>query len=117
MRCWSSPDSTSSAAKRLPEEFRAAVYLADIEGYAYKEIAQIMGTPAVPASWFRHKRPPSPRLTPIFSYRAGRAATATTSRARKKRPTLSAAADVGPANAKIDVSERCLVAGRIVSGH
>ena len=44
-RRWGSPDSNSSAAKRLPEEFRVAVYLADIEGYAYKEIAQIMGTP------------------------------------------------------------------------
>ena len=29
----------------LPEEFRLAVYLADVEGYAYKEIAEIMQTP------------------------------------------------------------------------
>ena len=27
------------------EEFRVAIYLADIEGYPYKEIAEIMGTP------------------------------------------------------------------------
>jgi RNA polymerase sigma-70 factor (ECF subfamily) len=33
------------ALRDLPEEFRIAVYLADIEGYAYKEIAEIMGTP------------------------------------------------------------------------
>src|SRR5580704_6759145 len=32
------------ALRDLPEEFRVAVYLADIEGYAYKEIAEIMGT-------------------------------------------------------------------------
>jgi RNA polymerase sigma-70 factor (ECF subfamily) len=29
----------------LPGEFRVAVYLADVEGYAYREIAEIMGTP------------------------------------------------------------------------
>ena len=29
----------------LPEDFRLAVYLADVEGFAYKEIAEIMDTP------------------------------------------------------------------------
>jgi RNA polymerase sigma-70 factor, ECF subfamily len=33
------------ALRELPEEFRVAIYLADIEGYSYKEIAQMMGTP------------------------------------------------------------------------
>jgi len=33
------------ALRDLPEEFRVTVYLADIEGYPYKEIAEIMGTP------------------------------------------------------------------------
>ncbi len=33
------------ALRDLPEGFSATVYLADIEGYPYREIAEIMGTP------------------------------------------------------------------------
>jgi RNA polymerase sigma-70 factor (ECF subfamily) len=40
------PDSDVKAAlQSLPEDFRLAVYLADVEGFAYKEIAEIMDTP------------------------------------------------------------------------
>jgi RNA polymerase sigma-70 factor, ECF subfamily len=33
------------ALRDLPQEFRVAIYLADIEGYPYKEVAEMMGTP------------------------------------------------------------------------
>ncbi len=33
------------ALRQLPGAFRTVVYLADVEGYAYREIADLMGTP------------------------------------------------------------------------
>ena len=40
------PDSVvSDAMNALSPDFRLAVYLADVEGFSYKEIAEIMGTP------------------------------------------------------------------------
>jgi len=38
-------DEVKQALADLPESFRMAVYLADVEGFAYKEIAEIMETP------------------------------------------------------------------------
>lgn len=35
----------TEAMNALPPDFRLAVYLADVEGFSYKEIAEIMGTP------------------------------------------------------------------------
>ena len=40
------PDTEVMAAlQSLPEQFRAVVYYADVEGFRYREIAEIMGTP------------------------------------------------------------------------
>ncbi len=40
------PDSVvTEAMNALSPDFRLAVYLADVEGFSYKEIAEIMGTP------------------------------------------------------------------------
>lgn len=38
-------DEVKQAMADLPETFRMAVYLADVEGFSYKEIAEIMDTP------------------------------------------------------------------------
>lgn len=35
----------TEAMQQLSPDFRLAVYLADVEGFSYKEIAEIMGTP------------------------------------------------------------------------
>ena len=41
------PDSDiKRALHEIPEEFRIVVYLADVEGFSYKEIAEIVGAPA-----------------------------------------------------------------------
>ena len=61
------------ALHQLPGHFRTAVYLADIEGYGMKEIADIMGTPigTVTSRVYRARRqlrallPPPSRDRPI----------------------------------------------------
>ncbi|MDX1659008.1 MAG: sigma-70 family RNA polymerase sigma factor [Nitriliruptorales bacterium] len=40
-----SDDEIKQALADLPEQFRVAVYLADVEEFSYKEIAEIMDTP------------------------------------------------------------------------
>jgi|SRR5487761_442190 RNA polymerase sigma-70 factor (ECF subfamily) len=52
------PDSDIlSALHDLPDELQLAVYLADVEGYHYSEIALIMGTPVgTVASRLHHGR-------------------------------------------------------------
>ena len=41
------PDSDiKRALQEIPEDFRMVVYLADVEGFSYKEIAEIVGIPA-----------------------------------------------------------------------
>jgi RNA polymerase sigma-70 factor (ECF subfamily) len=40
------PDSdVKRALQEIPEEFRMAVYFSDVEGFSYKEIAEILGIP------------------------------------------------------------------------
>jgi len=40
------PDSAiKEAMHALPDEFRLVVYLTDVEGFSYKEVSRIMGTP------------------------------------------------------------------------
>src|SRR4029078_11127685 len=47
------------ALQSIPEDFRLAVYLADVEGFAYQEIADIMKTPVGTVMSRAHRGPPS----------------------------------------------------------
>lgn len=51
-------DNVIAAIESLPEEFRQVVLLADVEGFAYREIAEIVGIPAgtVMSRLFRARR-------------------------------------------------------------
>src|SRR5208282_2482627 len=42
---WITDDEVKAALESLPEGFRIAVLLADVEGFSYKEIAEIMDVP------------------------------------------------------------------------
>ena len=74
------------ALQEIPEDFRLAVYLADVEGFAYKEIAEIMDTPIGTVM-----SPAAPRPPPAAraAHRLRRASAASCSRRRRHERVMS----------------------------
>lgn len=61
-------DETKSALDRLPDKHRQVVYLADIHGFTYREIARRMDCPegTVMSTLFRARQRLRGRLTPVW---------------------------------------------------
>jgi RNA polymerase sigma-70 factor (ECF subfamily) len=77
------------ALRELPTEFRVAIYLADIEGYPYREVAEMMGTPigTVMSRLHRGRAKLRQRLAGFADQAAGQRDVA---RQRSPEPALSA---------------------------
>jgi RNA polymerase sigma-70 factor, ECF subfamily len=82
------PDSTvKDALQSIPEDFRLVVYFADVEGFSYQEIADIMHTPVgtVMSRLHRGRRLLRERLTG-YAQERGIAMGALSRRASNKKP-------------------------------
>ena len=75
------------ALQAIPEEFRLAVYFADVEGFAYKEISDIMNTPigTVMSRLHRGRKMLRDMLADYAAERGFKAAVESTARGRKQQ--------------------------------
>lgn len=85
------PDSeVKSALQSIPEEFRLAVYFADVEGYAYKEIAEILDVP-IGTVMSRLHRGRKQLREQLADYAAGRGMDVTTTPGKGRRKATATA--------------------------
>ena len=85
------PDSdVTRALATIGEDFRMAVYLADVEGFSYKEIAEIMDTP-IGTVMSRLHRGRKQLREQLADYAAGRGMDVTTTPGKGRRKTTATA--------------------------
>jgi RNA polymerase sigma-70 factor (ECF subfamily) len=94
------------ALRELPEGFSAAIYLADIEGYPYKEIAEIMGTPigTVMSRLHRGRQQLRERLMAYARGRDGQSLPSPASTRRRRPPRWHGARPARPAASRMSLA-------------